>query len=176
MGILYETAVLLIACQLIPLLLGPIVVKLFHSSSARPGVFVVEERELPPPTALYFSSLGPAFESLGFKLLAYLRIEGVANNIVSYMVYLCNRNTMDVASAVTLFRLRSEFPTVRYFEFCRKFTDGSEIDTNNTRQPGVFGKDPEKLVFRFPHAGSPESLWDLHQRLIRREQKRSLPF
>jgi hypothetical protein len=177
MVVLYFIAVAFVASIFIPLALGPILVKLSNSTSTRPDIVIIDERELPPPVAYYFRSLGTRVEALGFKRVSYLRIDRAAKNASSFLMYLCNRDTMDLANSVTMFITgRPIALTVSYFEFCRKFADGSELETSNSSQPGVLARDPARLVFRFPGTDSPQTLWELHRKLVRKEKKFSQPF
>jgi hypothetical protein len=176
MVILYVTAAVLVASPFLPLLLGPILVKVTHSTSARPDIFSIDERELPPPVAYYFRSIGTSLEALGFDLVSYLRTDRGAKNVTSFMMYLCNRDTMDIATVVTAFSTGPKPLTVSYIEFCRKFDDGSELDTKNSSQPGIFATDPARLVFRFPGTDSPQNLWELHRKLVEKERKYSQPY
>jgi hypothetical protein len=176
MGILYFAAAALVACLFIPLVLGPILVKLSNSTSTRPDIVIIDERELPPPVAYYFRSVGTSLEALGFKRFSYLRIDRAAKNVSSFMSYLCNRDTMDIATIVTAFSTGPKPLTVSYLEFCRKFADGSELDTKNSTQPGIFATDPARLVFRFPGTDSPQNLWELHRKLVKKEKKYSQPY
>jgi hypothetical protein len=162
MGILYVVAAVFVVSQLFPLILGPIVVKLSNSVSGRPDIVIIDERELPPQVAYYFRSVRACLDAIGFRLVAYLRIERGSNKIVSFMMYLSNRDTMDLANAVTMFYTGPKAFTVSYFEFCRKFADRSELDTNNSSQPGVFARDAARLLFGFPGTDSPRNPWELH--------------
>jgi len=172
----YFVIALFVACPLIPLLVGPILIKLSNSMSTQPDIITIDERELPPLAAYYFRSVGPGLAAIGFKLVGYLRIERGTNNAVLFMMYLSNRDSSDLANAVTIFTTGSRPLTVSYFEFGREFADGSELITNNSSQPGVFARDPSKLVFRFPGTDSPQTLWELHRKLVRKEKKFSQPF
>jgi hypothetical protein len=64
---------------------------------------------------------------------------------------------------------------ISYFEFCRKFADGSELNTNNLSLPRVLARHPSRLEFRCPGFDSAQQLWELHQKLVGKEKKFSQP-
>ncbi|HKV38416.1 MAG TPA: hypothetical protein VJX67_04320 [Blastocatellia bacterium] len=164
-----------IACVvLFRIVVGPIAVKALGNMPAKPVVTVIGEYDLPPGAASYFDSIRPDLESLGFTFVDYVRVEGAARNVLPYLMFFRNGATMDMAFASVMFILGKKPKVHSYLEFYRKFAGAFEVDTNNSRTPGVFKKDPKKDVFPFPDVASPRRLFELHQKLAQR-RTRSAP-
>jgi hypothetical protein len=103
-------------------------------------------------------------EELGFHAVAHLFGERHAPTVRYVLTLFVNESEKDTANVV---HMLSEIPpitrvVVNYVEFGTDFQDGSEVCTNNSKQPSGFVQVAEKKIMRVPHITEPKELYAIH--------------
>jgi hypothetical protein len=150
-----------------PFLFGPILVKYKNWHSANPEFTEVARTAVRREALKYFDECHPQLRVLGFELVAYLNHHSAANGIQSVVMHMYNRASAErVTSVVIISNLRYRAHT----QFIQKYSDGTSINTNNSRVGDVFKLTPARKVFRFPSVENLAEMYRLHRALIRREE------
>jgi hypothetical protein len=172
---LIKIAVLVSAVQF---LLGPIVTYFTMRQAAKPKFqsfdLLDPPMQLPPSHTQNIALL----EELGFTAVAHLFAVGQARSSRYVLTLFINQAERDMANVVhMLSETALARVAVNYLEFSTEFEDRSSVITNNSKQPGVFVKVPEKKIFRLPHLTEPKQLYAVHRALLIQEvmRKKWLP-
>jgi hypothetical protein len=168
---LIEVALLVTATQFI---LGPFVLYRATRHLAKPRFESFDPLnpplQLPPSYAQNISRL----EALGFQLVAHLFLAANSTRVRCVLTLLTNPEQKDRAMVVHI--LAAAPPVTRvvsnYVEFYTHFADGSEVDTNNSRQPAGFVAVPEKKIYRVPHLTDVKRMYTLHRALLAQQPAR----
>ena len=162
---LIEVALVVTAAQFI---LGPFVLYRATRHLAKPRFESFDPLNPPLPLPPSYAQNISGLEALGFQLAAHLFFAGHSTRVRSVLTLLTNPDQKDRAMVVHI--LAEALPVTRvvsnYVEFYTHFADGSEVDTNNSRQPAGFVEVPEKKVYRAPHLTDIKRLYALHRALL----------
>jgi hypothetical protein len=83
-----------------------------------------------------------------------------------FMTLLKNAVTGEIATIIFMFSKAGLVSlTMGQIEFSTGFSDGTELNTNNSQYPSTFKTYPQKRVFKFPELHNPRLLYQLHRRL-----------
>jgi|GEM_PF-713842 len=153
----------IVAMVLISVILGPVYIRFFYRTSSRVIVSRVGISELPEAAVHYFDTCTPDLEGEGFSVVGDFILSGSIKGNTVYFRFFANRGSSDSAMCAFIVDItggkRREVP---YVEFCTGYSDGSEIDTNNSKLPGAFKAVPEKRVFQYPAIRDVGRLYRLH--------------
>jgi hypothetical protein len=148
--------------------LGPIMVRFKNSAAVEP---IFEEIPDEFARALFpqnFFVLMREFERIGFSLACHLSTSTITKNTHSMISLLVNRAANTFAVIACIRSLNAAAPMViNYVEFVSKFDDGTELDTGNASQVGVFYKPPRATRIRIPHLKDPSALFQVHLYLMK---------
>lgn len=164
-----QTAVLVSAAQF---LLGPIVIYFTMRQAAKPRFQSFDLRDPPMQLPTSYKQSLAVLEELGFSSVAHVSAAGTMSSryVLTLFINQAERdmaNVVHMSSQTLLGRV-----AVNNTEFSTEFEDRSSVITNNSRQPGVFVKVPEKKVFRLPHITEPKQLYAVHRALLIQEPAR----
>ena len=169
----------IVAMVLIPALLGPVYIRFFYRTSSRVIVSRVGVSELPEAAVHYFEKSTPDLEGEGFSVVGDFILSGSIKESTVFFRFFANRGDSDSAMCAFIVDTnggkRREVP---YVEFCTGYSDGSEIDTNNSKIPGAFKTVPEKRVFQYPGIRDIGRLYRLHVQEVSRSggaRRKELP-
>jgi hypothetical protein len=158
----------LLAVMATQFILGPFVLYSATRHLAKPRFESFDPLNPPLPLPPGYAQNISRLEELGFQLVAHLFFAGNSTKVRCVLTLLTNWEQKDRAMVV---HILAESPPVtrvvsNYVEFYTHFADGSEVDTNNSRQPAGFVEVPEKKVYRVPHLTDVKRLYTLHRALL----------
>jgi len=148
-------------------LLGPVYIRFFYRTSSRVTVSRVGVSELPAAAVHYFDKSTPDLEREGFSVVGDFILSGSIKGNTVYFRFFANRGSSDSAMCAFIVDITGGKKRVApYVEFCTGYSDGSEIDTNNSKLPGAFKAVPEKRVFQYPDIRDIGRLYRLHVQAV----------
>lgn len=151
-----------------PFVLAPFVFYFVNKQAAEPRFqsfdLLNPPLQLPPSYTQNIALL----EELGFDAVAHLFGAGHATTVRYVLTLFVNQSESDMATVV---HMLSEIPPItrvvlNYVEFGTEFQDGSEVCTNNSKQPSGFVQVPEKKITRVPHITEPKQLYAIHRAVL----------
>lgn len=154
--------------------LGPVFIKPTMKLKAAPRLEVFDPNEKPPPEEIgeYFDyavcELGP----LGFEVVDYVALPDHVPNVSAIFGLLANHATNDLAMIVAMYGFREGLQgrqvamKNKYVEFDTRFSDGSELSTNNTTEESPFAPVSGRRLVQFLDVASPAVLYRLHERAV----------
>jgi hypothetical protein len=153
---------LVVAGQIV---LGPFVLYLVNRQAAKPHFQSFDLQNPPMPLPPSYTRSIALLEELGFHAVAHLFGIGQNRSVRYVLTLFVNQSDKDMANVVhMLSEVSSVTRTIlNYVEFSTEFEDGSEVCTNNSKQPSGFLQVPEKLILRLPHITEPKRLYAVHR-------------
>ena len=133
--------------------------------------------ETPPPgeAGRYFRSMDRQLKTLDFYQLDSLALPDPLPNVRALILIYCNDMTQDLATATMMYGIDVNTETVNlassYVEFISCFDCEAPriIQTNNAQMLGSFPQSRDVRTYRFPHVSKLERLFDLHCRILERD-------
>lgn len=129
--------------------LVPLLTLATHRQEAEPDVYYLDEdTKLPAIVRLHFGKVEEQLEELGFVAGDMLCLPHQMGNVKPIIQHFVHHQDRTPAMAVTMFVDINGTWKVgsQYVEFCTDFLDGSEVDTINSNDIGVFPEPDTKIV------------------------------
>lgn len=127
---------------------------------------------LPLDVQQFFIQVGNGLLNLGFRPVKYFYNEGQVNHCNLHYSLWINETSKDIAVIADIVGdngiNRERLPLI---EFVTDFTDGSDINTNNSSQPSIFPKLASKETFSIPNMYDPYTLYFIHNSMVYRYGK-----
>ena len=161
--------ILLVCC--VQLIVGPVLVYSRNRQQVHPTFHEFNPQQ--PPMQLpqdYFDNI-EEMKRLGFALISHLYQDNQTPGVHSCITLFTNRN--EFTGAIVVYMCTENLAPLSYVEFSTEFDDGSEINTNNIENPGVFANIPAKLEYAVPHVKKVMDLYHIHQGLLLANSKTS---
>jgi hypothetical protein len=151
--------------------ISPIVIYFTHYHLAHPQYIPFEieyaRQQLPDSYYQHIDSL----KALGFSPVAHLYNQGQAPNTTLFLTLFINAIQKDTAAVIQIKPALGTIAPEHYVEFSTEFADGSEVNTHNSRFPGMFSPLPEKEIYRMREIKDPYTLYKIHQYLLRKRPR-----
>lgn len=146
---------------------APIIVRLNLTHRDAPSFREVDVREnpMPPSVAAFFEDVEAALDPMGLHFDAYLFAEHQTPDVMVFMGVYRNPTQRELASAVAI---HAEHAGARYVEISTEFSEGRELNTNNSAEPRVFDNTPKKMALSFPEIQDAAELCRVHRALCDR--------
>ena len=162
----------LLATVLLPLLLGPVLVRFAQKLRARPGFERVEPESgrIPSEVFPFFNATLRALAPEGFREAGYLRQTGFAPNVETWLLMLENRPAREAALAlVGISTLPSQRGVkTRQVDFSSSWEGERSVTVSNGAYLSLFPPTPGVLVQHFPGLDDPRRLLEAHRALVAR--------
>lgn len=153
---------------LLPLVLGPVLVRSGQWVSANFAVKAVDAGSLDEQVRTFLEQARGEFEAIQFEFVGYLTLEDYMPNVVSSFALFLDRQNRTAAMAAVIRHKSGK--TVPYYEFTSKYANGRVINVNNSPVRGSF-RNPSKSTYRYPKIASLRRLHDIHRWVTGRDQK-----
>jgi len=160
--------ILFIAFVLVPMVIGPFMVKFTHWVSARANIALISPEMLDPNVRAFIDNAKVEFEALGFQFVGYMALTDYMPQMTGYFGLFTHK--MHKTSGMAAVLRHAAGKTVRYCEFANKYTNGREIDVNNSPMMGAY-INPDKSTYRYPKINSIKQLYEINNWVIRHDGK-----
>ncbi len=144
----------------------PLIALATFRTQAKPTFERVEEGlVLPDEVGHYLEVARAHLLRLGFEELDRLYLPYQMANVKAILRLYVNRVERDSAMAVVLYGLIGQrwVLKMKYVEICRRFRDGTEVDTRNAKEIGSFPIPPYKTAIPAPWLRDIADLYGAHQ-------------
>ena len=178
------TAIVVIGILMLPFIGGPILLKIVFWAKVNPDPQTYDPHQYPPPQDVsdHLNSVFHEMRAIGFEPTAhFVMLEAVANVdlMAMYMQNVANQDAALASVVITrstdMIGRRIQSHTV---EFSTSFIDGTQVDTNNTKEENPLVIPKTKTVYQFSEVASIARLYQLHQCAMAEhacQQKKPLP-
>ena len=151
---------------------GPLLVKQTMWIKRYNQLIPMSLESLPLDVQPFFIQTGNGLLNLGFKPVKYFYNQGQTTHCNSHYSLWVNEASKDIVVIADILADNGiSKQRVPYIEFVTDFTDGSDINTNNSSQPSVFPKLPNKETFSLPDIYDPYTLYFIHNNMVQRYGK-----
>jgi len=117
-------------------LIAPVIIRFRQTHPASPEFEPINVGQLPPHVADSFTRFIYTMEADGFMFVGYFRQLAYMRGLGFFMTLLKNPTTGDMAIIVFVFsKVGLVSLTTGQVEFCTGFSDGTEVNTNNSQYP-----------------------------------------
>lgn len=161
-----------VAFILIYFVLTPILVGRKQIMSADPVFEDVppDDPRLPEAARAFHEDVAAELAPLGFEPAAYLINTNTAPNVTGYLAIFSRYHTRDQVAALAVFARAGRLVSLWSYnvEFNCGFTDGTDLNTNNSREPLGLHPAPWTELQRIPDMTSPAELCRVHEELAMR--------
>jgi hypothetical protein len=150
---------LFVAFVLVPMFLGPFMVKFTHWVAARANITLISPEMLDPDVRTFIDNAKVEFEALGFQFAGYMTLTDYMPQMTGYFG-LFTQQIQKISGMAAVLR-HAAGKTVRYCEFANKYSNGRLIDVNNSPMMGAY-INPKKSVYRYPRTNSIKQLYEIN--------------
>ena len=150
---------LLVLFFLVPMVLGPFMVKFSHWVAARASIAPISPEMLDPTIRIYIDTAKIEFEALGFQFAGYMTLTDYMPQMTGYFGLFTHQKQKTSGMAAVLCHAAGK--TVRYCEFANKYSNGRLINVNNSPMMGAY-INPKKSVYRYPRTSSIKQLYEIN--------------
>jgi hypothetical protein len=144
-------------------IVGPLALHSTFRFAAKITPLQISCRELPEEVARLVVPRISEIERLGFELVGCYDCGELTLHARSYVAYFCHRMTNDFANITAT---ATPGGVGGYFEFSTRFSNGVVLESNTNKVPPLTPGNPEVRVFRFADVREPETLYQIHRRLL----------
>jgi hypothetical protein len=148
---------------------APLVVWQTQRFSVDRTLDIIDPQEIPSAIDRYFLQVTPGMVAQGFVVVAYLKDARMLAGMCAYLTVWINRACGQAALVGAIVSRAGISPKATWIEFQTELADGSQVETGNNANLGIFLPAPKTHRFQFPGVEDPAKLYQLH--LWHEEQK-----
>lgn len=159
------------AFVLLPMVLGPFVIKFTHWVSGNFSIKTVPAESLDHEVRVFLEKARVEFESINFEFAGYMTLSDYMPNMSSIFALFIDPQTKTSAMAAVI-QQKKTGKTLPYYEFTSKYSNGRVINVSNSPMRGSF-RNPDKSSYRYPKIKTVRNLYDI-QRWITGHDKKAI--
>lgn len=160
------------AVVLLPMVLGPFVIKFTHWVSGNFSIKTVPAESLDHEVRIFFEQARIEFESIKFEFVGYMTLSDYMPNVSTCFALFMDQQSKTSAMAAVIRQKTGK--TLPYYEFTSKYSNGRVINVNNSPMLGSY-RNPDKSTYRYPKVKAIKNLYDIHRWITGHDKKATDP-